>query len=186
MDGPTYVVDRLVTHRRTPDGTLEFLLRWYGYDEKTWEPRRNIPEELVSRYFDKRKTNDINDAATTGTYDGNPTLTQTRLAITQTLTQTKYEKRGTAINETINGLTKRSSVRYTTTKYRQDDDTKNDNGERETNATSVEEPTNNADRTNEAGTTKRYSDNRTFRKRRHEVKTDERRYSGTSRNARAN
>ena len=51
-------MDRLVTHKRTTDGTLEVLVRWYGYDEKTWEPRRNIPEELVSRYFDKRKTND--------------------------------------------------------------------------------------------------------------------------------
>ena len=58
MDGPTYVVDRLVTHRRTTDGTLEFLVRWYGYDEQTWDPRRNITEELVSRYFDKRKAND--------------------------------------------------------------------------------------------------------------------------------
>ena len=57
-EGPTYVVDRLVTHRRTPDGTFEFLVRWYGYDEQTWEPRRNIPEELVSRYFEKRKTDD--------------------------------------------------------------------------------------------------------------------------------
>ena len=57
-EGPTYVVDRLVTHRRTPDGTFEFLVLWYGYDEQTWEPRRNIPEELVSRYFEKRKTND--------------------------------------------------------------------------------------------------------------------------------
>ena len=57
-DGPTYGVDRLVTHTRTTNGTLEFLVRWYGYDERTWEPRRNIPEELISRYFDKRKAND--------------------------------------------------------------------------------------------------------------------------------
>ena len=57
-DGPTYVVDRLVTHIRTTDKALEILVRWYGYDEKTWEPRLNIPQELVPRYFDKRKTND--------------------------------------------------------------------------------------------------------------------------------
>ena len=57
-NGPTYVVDRLVTHGRTTDETLEFLVRWYGYDEQTWEQRRNIPEELVSHYFEKRKTND--------------------------------------------------------------------------------------------------------------------------------
>ena len=55
-DGSTYAFDKLVTHRRKSDGTLEFLVCRYGYEKRTWEPRRNIPEELVSRYFDKRKT----------------------------------------------------------------------------------------------------------------------------------
>ena len=38
-EGPTYVVDRLLEHRVTPNGTLEFQVKWYGYDEKTWEQR---------------------------------------------------------------------------------------------------------------------------------------------------
>ena len=57
-DGPTYVVDKLVGHRRKTEGTLEFLVRWYGYEEQIWEPQHNIPEELVSRHFETRKTND--------------------------------------------------------------------------------------------------------------------------------
>ena len=99
----------------------------------------------------------MNDTATTRTHDGNPTLTQIRLAIKKTLTQTNYEKRGAKINETTNGLTKRPSVRYTTTKYLQDDDTKKDNGERETNATSVEGPNERS-----KATTERYTGNETF------------------------
>ena len=94
----------------------------------------------------------------------------------QTLTQTKYEKRGTAIYETIHELTKRSSVRYTTTNYRQGDDTKNYNGKRETNASSIEEPTNYTDRTNDEGPRRNDTaiTERSTRKRRREVKTDER------------
>ena len=38
-EGPTYVVYRLLEHRIKPDGTLEFLVKWYGYTEQTWEPR---------------------------------------------------------------------------------------------------------------------------------------------------
>ena len=68
----------------------------------------------------------------TTTDDGIPT-------ITRTLTRTTDEDRGTRTNETINELTKRPSVRYTTTRYRrQDEDTRNDNEKRKTNATSAE------------------------------------------------
>ena len=54
-EGPTYIVDRLVEHRVTPDGTLKFNLKWYVYTEQTWEPRRNIPEEIISRYFAQKR-----------------------------------------------------------------------------------------------------------------------------------
>ena len=57
-EGPTYVVDKLLKHRVTSKGTLEFHFKWYGYDEKTWEPRRNIPEELISRYFGQKRRNE--------------------------------------------------------------------------------------------------------------------------------
>ena len=50
-EGPTYVVDNLLKLRETSDGTLEFLVKWLGYTDQTWELRRNIPEELISRYF---------------------------------------------------------------------------------------------------------------------------------------
>ena len=53
-EGPTYVVDEILSHRKDPHGSLEFRVKWYGYNETTWEPRCNIPEELVSRYFTKQ------------------------------------------------------------------------------------------------------------------------------------
>ena len=54
-EGPTYVADRLLEHRVTPDGTLYFRVKWYGYTKQTWEPRRNIPEELISRDFAQKR-----------------------------------------------------------------------------------------------------------------------------------
>ena len=105
----------------------------------------------------------ITDAFTTRTHYGNPKLTRTRLVITKTLAQLNYEKRETAINETINECTKCSSVQYTTKKSQRDDDTKNDKGKRETNERSIEEPTSQR-RLNERRrtTTERYSGNGTF------------------------
>ena len=50
-EGPAYAVYDLLKHRVTSDGTTEFRVKWYGYTEQTWEPRRDIPEELISRYF---------------------------------------------------------------------------------------------------------------------------------------
>ena len=35
-------------NRVTSEGTLEFCVKWFSYSEQTWEPRRNIPEELNS------------------------------------------------------------------------------------------------------------------------------------------
>ena len=53
-EGPTYVVDEILDHRKDTHGSLEFHVKWYGYNETTWEPRCNIPQELVSRYFTKQ------------------------------------------------------------------------------------------------------------------------------------
>ena len=39
-------VDRILRHRKARDGQLEFLTRWEGSDEETWEPARNF----VARY----------------------------------------------------------------------------------------------------------------------------------------
>ena len=53
-EGPTYVVDEILDHRKDTHGSLEFHVKWYGYNKTAWEPRRNIPEELVLRYFTKQ------------------------------------------------------------------------------------------------------------------------------------
>ena len=51
IDGETWLVESLDDHRKTGRGKLEFLVRWTGPYERTWEPRANVPEELISRYF---------------------------------------------------------------------------------------------------------------------------------------
>lgn len=51
IEGQTYVVDKLLEHNIEEDGTLHFLVKWLGYDEPTWQPRPDIPEELLSRYL---------------------------------------------------------------------------------------------------------------------------------------
>ena len=50
-EGETWLVDKLIDHRKSGKGRYEFQVRWVGDYEDTWEPRANIPEELVSRYF---------------------------------------------------------------------------------------------------------------------------------------
>lgn len=42
---------KILSHRKTPDGTIEFWIQWDGPYDPTWEPRRNIPEESVSHYL---------------------------------------------------------------------------------------------------------------------------------------
>ena len=53
-EGPTYVVDGILGHRKDTHGSLEFHVKWHSYNETTSEPHCNIPEELVSRYFTKQ------------------------------------------------------------------------------------------------------------------------------------
>ena len=49
-DGPKYTVERLLDHDEREDG-LYFEVKWADYPRTDWQPRANIPEELVSRYF---------------------------------------------------------------------------------------------------------------------------------------
>ena len=51
IDGRTYLVDKLLDHGYDADGRLQFLVKWSGYDQPSWQPRTDIPEELISRYF---------------------------------------------------------------------------------------------------------------------------------------
>ena len=53
IEGQTYVVDALIDYGYDDHGVLQFLVLWAGYDTPTWQPRSDIPEELVSRYFAK-------------------------------------------------------------------------------------------------------------------------------------
>ena len=53
-EGPTYVVDEILDHRKDTHESIEFHVKWNGYNETTWETRCNILEELVSRYFTKQ------------------------------------------------------------------------------------------------------------------------------------
>ena len=53
IDGETWLVESLDDHRKNGRVKLEFLVRWAGPYERTWEPRANIPQELISRYFAK-------------------------------------------------------------------------------------------------------------------------------------
>ncbi|MEM6472591.1 MAG: chromo domain-containing protein [Planctomycetota bacterium] len=59
IEGESWLVDSLIDHRKMRDGKLEFLVRWSGPYEDTWEPRANIPEELISRYFARYRRRDI-------------------------------------------------------------------------------------------------------------------------------
>ena len=54
-EGLTYVVDEIQDHRKDTQWLIESHVKWYGYNETTWESRCNIPEELVSRCFTKQE-----------------------------------------------------------------------------------------------------------------------------------
>ncbi len=68
LAGPSYLVDKITDHRVVGSGDdpvvsffvhkvspsrrrYEFLVHWVGYADPTWEPWANLPEELVTRYF---------------------------------------------------------------------------------------------------------------------------------------
>ena len=53
IDGRTYLVERLLEHNIEDNGDMHFLVKWEDYPIPTWQPRSDIPEELISRYFAK-------------------------------------------------------------------------------------------------------------------------------------
>ena len=53
IDGRTYLVEKLLEHNIEDDGGMHFLVKWEDYPTPTWQPRSDIPEELISRYFAK-------------------------------------------------------------------------------------------------------------------------------------
>ena len=38
-EGTKYVVDEILNHRKDTHGSLQFHVKWYIYNETTWEPR---------------------------------------------------------------------------------------------------------------------------------------------------
>ena len=52
-----YVIDKLVGHEYSSDGTLLFQIRWYGYrpEDDTLQPIRDIPRNHVVTYCRRRK-----------------------------------------------------------------------------------------------------------------------------------
>ena len=55
-EGTQYAVERLLKRCVMEDGPIEFLIKWADYDAPTWTARTHIPEELVSRYSQRRQT----------------------------------------------------------------------------------------------------------------------------------
>jgi len=56
--GADYVVDKLVDHRPISDeepSKLEFLVKWFGHQEKTWEPVNHLRSSQILRYCRNRK-----------------------------------------------------------------------------------------------------------------------------------
>jgi hypothetical protein len=51
-EGCNYEVDQIVNHREI-NGKMEYLIKWTGYDEETWEPEENVhDEDTKKRYWD--------------------------------------------------------------------------------------------------------------------------------------
>ena len=57
-EGETWVMKRILDHRELDDGTLQFRIEWAGNWKPTWEERKYIPEESISRYLAKRRKKD--------------------------------------------------------------------------------------------------------------------------------
>lgn len=51
-----YYVEKIVRCRRNAQGSKEYLIKWQGYSETTWEPAENLPDYLIEA-FHINKTN---------------------------------------------------------------------------------------------------------------------------------
>lgn len=51
--GDQRLVEGMRKHRRKRDPSFQFLVQSLGYKKQTWEPRTNIPEIFISRYFSR-------------------------------------------------------------------------------------------------------------------------------------
>ena len=54
--GPEYLFETILDHRVTRGQNVEFLVKWSPPFEPDWQPRQNVPEEAIARYFKKART----------------------------------------------------------------------------------------------------------------------------------
>lgn len=40
-----------IIDKREKDGKTEFLVKWEGYEDLTWEPERNIPSHTIEEFL---------------------------------------------------------------------------------------------------------------------------------------
>ena len=61
MEVDEWVVEKVLKHRRKPDGNWEFLTRWKGYkpEDDTWEPASNFLQKVNILWLDYCKKNGI-------------------------------------------------------------------------------------------------------------------------------
>lgn len=50
INDEVYDVEKIIGHRRGPSGE-DFLVKWVGYRETTWEPKSNIPSALIRDFW---------------------------------------------------------------------------------------------------------------------------------------
>ena len=55
-DDADWDVEKIVDHRETDDDEVQYLVRWVGYDEPTWEPRSLLDDTIaLDEYEDRLK-----------------------------------------------------------------------------------------------------------------------------------
>lgn len=47
---PFYYVEKII-EKRKKNGKTEFLVKWEGYEDPTWEPERNIPSHIIEEFL---------------------------------------------------------------------------------------------------------------------------------------
>lgn len=50
MDEPFYSVEKNL-NKKKKGGKTEFLVKWEGYEDPTWEPERNIPKHIIEEFL---------------------------------------------------------------------------------------------------------------------------------------
>ena len=50
-----YTVEKILDKRITEDGSVEYLIKWEGYDhsENTWEPLRHFEDPMLVEAFER-------------------------------------------------------------------------------------------------------------------------------------